>query len=440
VLAGRLLLLPLALLTALPACNRSQAEPPARPAVKTDAPAASTMKAIPITVGRSEARTVQRTVETSGSLLAWEEVQARSELPGTIARVRAELGDRVTAGQVLADYDRREFELAVEQGQADLAAAGESLSRAQANVAAAEAQLRRVRDSRATLEAEVARVQSEFEWARSELERAQQLFQRQLIAARDVDSARNGENVAAARLAAAKVALAQHPDQVRAAEAQLDSDRAAVKTAAAQVRQRDAALGIVRKRLNDTTVRAPIAGFIARRHVSGGEFVKDNTALFTIVIAHPLKYTGTIPERFAPALKIGQPVKLAVEAYPGREFTGSVLRLAPAVDVQTRTLSLEARVPNESGALRPGFFARGTVLTQASASSVFVPADAVTYVAGLSKVFVVGGSAVKERLIRPGGRQGPWIEILEGVQAGETVATSNLPALFDGAPVTVTTR
>jgi multidrug efflux pump subunit AcrA (membrane-fusion protein) len=409
VVAARLLTV-LALVLAA-ACNRSQAQAP-RSAPRGDGTPGPAFQAIPITVGRAETRSIQRTVETTGSLLAWEEVAARSEQPGTIARVRVDLGDRVAAGDVLADYDRREFELAVEQ--------------ARAAVAAAAAQLRRQRDAQAALEAEVARARSQYEWAKSELERTRQLYARQLVALRDVDNARNGENVAAAQLAAARVALAQHPDQVRAAEA--------------EVQRAEATLGIARKRLADTTVRSPIAGLVARRHVSAGEFVKENTPLFTLVVVHPLKYVGSVPERHAPEVRPGQTVRLSVEAYPGREFAGTVLRVAPAVDVQTRTLALEARVPNDSGALRPGFFARGSVLTRADTSTVFVPADAVTYVAGLSKVFVVTGGTVRERLVRVGGRQGAWIEIAEGVRAGEALATSNLPSLFDGAPVTVAAR
>ena len=398
-----------AIALALAGCNRSQAEAPASPKRESATPA---IRAVPITVGHAESRPVQRTVETSGSLLAWEEVVAKSEQTGTILRLRADLGDRVTAGQVLADYDRREFQLAVDQ--------------AQAAVLAASSQLRRQRDALATLEAEVARAESQHVWAKTELERNQQLFQRELVAAREVDNARNGFNTAAAQLASAKVALAQHPEQVQAAEAEL--------------KRAQAALGLVEKRLHDTTVRAPMTGLVAKRHVTAGEVVKDNTPLFTIVIANPLKYSGAVPERHATALRTGQPVRLSVEAHPGREFAGIVLRLAPAVDVQTRTLALEARVPNDEGALRPGFFAKGNVLTQPSASAVFVPAEAVIYVAGLSKVFVVNNQAAQERLVRVGARQGSWLEIAEGVKAGEVVATSNIPSLFNGAPVSVTTR
>jgi membrane fusion protein (multidrug efflux system) len=362
-------------------------------------------------------------------------VQAKSEQQGTIARLRVDLGDRVAASAVLADYDRREFELAVEQAQADLNAAQQALARARATAIASEAALKRTRDSRPMLEADVARAESQLEFMRSEMERTQQLHKRELIAARDVDNARNQLNIAAAQAATARTLAAQYPDQVRAADAQLTSDLAAVRAAEAQVKQREAMLGIVQKRLGDTTVRAPLAGLVARRHVSAGEFVKDNTPLFTIVVANPLKYVGTVPERQAPDLRSGQTVRLTVEAFADRAFTGTITRLSPAVDVLTRTLTVEARVPNDDGALRPGFFAKGAVLIREDPAAVFVPGEAVTSIAGITKVFVVADGKAVERIVKPGVRQGTWIEIPEGVKAGEAVAVTNLAALFNGAPV-----
>jgi RND family efflux transporter MFP subunit len=412
------------------ACNRSQADAPkARPGAE--------LRTIAVATAPAEARTVQRSVETSGSLLAWDEVQVRAELPGTIARIRADLGDRVEPGGTLADYDRRELGLALQQAQADLLAARENLARARAAVAAGEAQLRRVQDGLAALDADVARARSQHEWAQAELERARQLSDRGLIATRDVENARNASNVAAAQLRSTETAAAQHPDQVRVAEAQLLSDRAALRGAEAQVRQREATVALADKRLADTTVRAPLGGIVAKRHVAAGEYVKEQTPLFTIVAVKPLKYVGTVPERHAPELRAGQSVRLTVEAYGERTFTGTVTRLAPAVDVATRTLLLEARVPNADGVLRPGFFARGAIQTREDRGVVFVPAEALVVVAGLQKVFVVADGTARERRVRVGARQGAHIEVVQGVRAGESVATTNLPSLYEGAPVTV---
>src|SRR5262245_5343530 len=222
------------LLVGAGACGKSDAQ--SVPAQK-DAPkgAAGAIKPLPITVAKAESREVQRSVETVGSLLAWDDVQVKTEQPGTIARLAVDLGDSVTKGQVLAEYDAREFELAVKQAEADLLSAQQSLSRARASVQASEAALRRAKDNLVGLEAEVTRTQSETEWAKSEMERNKQLFDRALIAARDVDNARNLHNVAIARMAAAVAAKDQHPDQVRIADAQLESDVAAHRVAEAEV-------------------------------------------------------------------------------------------------------------------------------------------------------------------------------------------------------------
>ncbi len=281
------------------------------------------------------------------------------------------------------------------------------------------------------------RTQSEAEWAKSELGRSQELFKKQFIAARDVDSARNLSNVAAARVTAAVAARDQHPDQVRIAEAQLEADAAALRVADAEVARRDATLGIAKKRLGDTTIRAPFPGVVAKRWVNAGEYVKENTGVFSLVALDPLKYTGTVPERFAPDVKPGQRIELSVEAYHRQMFPGQVTRVSPAVEVQTRSLALEGRVANADGRLRPGFFAKGTVLSRRESGVPFVPAEAVVYFVGISKVFVVGDGKVEERLVKAGMRQGAWIEIADGVKAGETIAVSNLSQLFNGAPVTV---
>ena len=112
-------------------------------------------------------------------------------------------------------------------------------------------------------------------------------------------------------------------------------------------------------------------------------------------------------------------------------------RLSPAVEMQTRSLALEGRVANGDGRLRPGFFAKGVILTRTDPTVAFVPAEAVLHFVGTSKVFVVTNGKVEERLVKAGTRQGPLVEIVEGVKAGETVATSNLSQLFNGAPVTL---
>jgi RND family efflux transporter MFP subunit len=410
----------------------SHAEAPKKPA-----PAAPEFRPIPITTGRTESRAVQRSVETTGSMLAWEEVILNTAIAGTVAKLRALLGDRVQAGQVVAELDARELGLTVDQMDASLRAAVDQVAKAKAQAGASEANLRQVRESVKTWEANQSRARVALEEGRINLERTRQLFERELIPARDLDSARTQYESMLAQHQAAEVEMSQYPDRVRVAEAQVLSDQSAVRVSEAEVKQREATLGLARKKLGDAVLRAPITGAIAKRHVNVGEYLRENTPVFTIVALDPVKYSGTIPERFAPDVRPGQALQLSVEAYGGRTFTGQITRVAPAVDVQTRTIELEGKVPNGDGKLRPGFFTRGVVITGRDAAAVFAPADAVAYLAGITKVFVVGNGKVEERLIKTGPRQGNLVEITSGVKAGEVVATSNLGQLFNGAPVSV---
>jgi RND family efflux transporter MFP subunit len=397
---------------------------------------APTPRPTTVTVAPVEARAVERTVDTTGSLLAWDEVILNTAIPGTVARLLVDLGDRVQAGQVVAELDPREQALAVEQAEAGLAAARDAARRARAQAQAAEAQLQQVRESRRSLQAGLNRARAALEEARANLERMRTLVEGALVAQRDLDIARTQYEAALAQHETAQVELSQFPDRVRVAEAQLESDRSAVRVAESDVRRREADLALARKKLADGTLRAPIAGAVARRHLNPGQYVPENTPVYTIVRGDPLKFSGAVAEHAALDVRPGQAVRIRVEPVPGRDFAGRVTRVSPAVDVTSRTVLVEAEIPNGEALLKPGLFARGLVVVRKDAGVPFLPESAVSYFAGITKVFVVADGVARERAVRLGVRQDGLVEVVEGVEAGERVATSGLGQLQDGAPVT----
>lgn len=425
--------LPALLLSAALAIGGCKGDPSSAVDPKRAAPPA---RAAAVTLAPVEARPVERTVDATGSLLAWEEAVLNTSVPGTIARLLVDLGDPVRAGQMVAELDRREFELAVEQAEAGVGAAGDTLRRTHAQVMAAQAQFQQVRESRRTFEASLNRARAGLEETQVNLERTRKLVEGALVAQRDLDVARTQYETALAQFQTAQVELGQYPNRVRVAEAQLQSEQSAVRVAEAELRRREADLALARKKLTDATLVAPIAGSIARRHVNPGEYVRENTAVFTIVRSDPLKFTGTVAEHAALQVRPGQGVRLRVEPVPGREFAGHVTRVSPAVDVASRTALLEAEVPNREGLLKPGLFARGAVVLREDRNVAFVPEGAVSYFAGLTRVFVVADGTARERTVSLGARKDGLVEVVKGVQPGEQVATSGLAQLKDGAPVT----
>jgi RND family efflux transporter MFP subunit len=427
-----------ALLLGLAAGAGCSGEPPSTVERKSaPAGAAGGSRVTAVSVVPVEAKTLDRMVDATGSLLAWEEVVLNTSIAGTVARLLVDLGDRVQAGQVVAEQDSREATLAVEQAQAGVGASRDGLQRAQAQAQATGAQLEQVRASRRSLEASLNRTRAGLEETRANLERMRKLAAEALVAQREVDVARTQYETAAAQHETSQVELGQFPDRVRVAEANLESDRSAVRVAESELRRREADLALARKKLTDVTLRAPITGAVARRHLNPGQYVTENTAVFTIVRTDVLKFTGTVPEHASLELRPAQSVRIRVDPLPGREFPGRVTRVSPAVDVTSRTVTIEAEVPNPEGLLRPGLFARAAVLLRQDQAVAFVPEAAVAYFAGITKVFVVAGGVARERTVGLGARKGGLIEVVKGVQPGEQVATSGLAQLHDGAPVTI---
>jgi len=408
---------------------------PRSPSPSKIGPAPAEPAPLRITTARVPGRVVERSVDTVGRLAAWEEVVVRAPFAGSVIHLGADLGDSIRAGQPLANLERHEADLAIVPLTTDLTDARDALARARAAGDASRANLARERESRRTLAAEVERARGEAEARRRELERAQALRAQDLIATRDVEDARRRWEAADALVRSAEAGLGQQGDQLQAAEAQRQADLDALTAGEALVRQREAAVALERTRLGGTVIASPLTGLVATRHVAAGDLVTDGAPLFTVVAIDPLKYLGTAPARTAVEIRPGQELRLTTDAVVGRVFSAEVTRVASEVDLSTHTLALEARLLNGEALLRPGLGARGRVLLRRDTRVPFVPAAALVQVAGAHTVFVVTEGRVEARGVTTGRRDAGWVEILNGVRPGETVATSGLAQLSDGARV-----
>jgi len=185
-------------------------------------------------------------------------------------------------------------------------------------------------------------------------------------------------------------------------------------------------------------LRAPFAGSVSARLASVGDYVRPGVVVFRLVQDDPLKFRGDVPERDIPALQVGQTLRVAVDAYPGETFLGTIARVGAASDPTARSLAFEGEVPNADHRLRPGFFGRGEVLIKRDERGLAVPRAAVSMFAGVTKVFVVEDGVAHERPVTLGSDLGDgWVEIASGLPRGVDVATSGLSRLSDGARVSV---
>jgi RND family efflux transporter MFP subunit len=199
--------------------------------------------------------------------------------------------------------------------------------------------------------------------------------------------------------------------------------------------ERRSGVMLARQQLADTELFAPIDGAVRERRASVGEYLAAGAPVLGLVRLHPLRLRVAVPEREAPSIRVGQPVRVRIEG-DSAAHAGRVARVSPAIQEQSRTLTVEAEVANRDGRLRPGSFARAEIVVEAGRPAVLVPVSAITTFAGLEKVFVVKEDRAVEKRVRTGRRAGNRVEILEGVAAGEPVVVEpgNLAA---GTPVRV---
>lgn len=185
-------------------------------------------------------------------------------------------------------------------------------------------------------------------------------------------------------------------------------------------------------------VRSPISGVVTARNYESGDLFAQQPILHIMQI-DPLKVVANISEQYFPNVKVGMPVKLAVDIFPDEEFTGTVSLIYPALDPTTRTFKVEVKVPNAKRTLRPGMYAR-TTFDMGSKEGVMVPDVAVQKQVGSAERYlyvIVGDSVAERRSVKVGRQVGDRVDILSGIEAGEPVAVTALSKLFDGAKVDI---
>jgi membrane fusion protein (multidrug efflux system) len=192
-----------------------------------------------------------------------------------------------------------------------------------------------------------------------------------------------------------------------------------------------------RVRLERTVIRAPFAGTVGLRLVSPGAYVKPGDDIANLESLGAMKLDFRIPETYLARLNVGQTLTARVDAYPDQSFEGNIYAIDPALDPETRTVLLRARLPNKGNKLRPGLFARVSLILERRENALIAPEQAIVPVGQKTFVYrVVDGKAVmtpvKLGLRRPG-----QVEILDGLNAGDLVVTDGQLKIRDGAPVTV---
>ena len=355
------------------------------------APVAATERAIP------------RFIRATGTLMAEEQADVAAETAGRVIAAPVERGSHVGAGSELIRLSATETDAQTKE--------------AEANAGQIEARLGLAAGGTLDINAvpEVQNAKASYALAESEFGRIQSLLDQHVVSQSEFDQRKTQLEAARQQYEVAKNTASQQFQSLLAARARVS---------------------LARKALADTVVRAPFAGTVGQRLVSVGDYVNRGTKVAEVVRTNPLRAQLTVPEQFISAVAPGQAITFEVDAYAGREFTGRVRFVSPALQADQRALTIEAIVPNASEELKPGLFATARLQQPQPTKAVLVPAAAVQTAGGTSRVYVVTGDHVEERVVTIGDTVGDLVEVAKGLSAGERVATTNVGKLADGTKVT----
>lgn len=409
------------------ACGSSSGGRPANANANSDA-----QPAVTITVAKSESRSVGATINATGSLTADESSNVAPKTAGKLTNVTVNEGQYVAQGTVIARIDDHDARL-------QLASAVAAVRQAKAGVAQAEAKLGLLGGGKFSADAvpEVRAAKANFDQANFELKQAEanEKRYRELTETGDVamityEQYRTARDTARSKANASKQQLETVINTARQSNQAIVSAMANVDAAQTQVAN-------AQRSIDDTVIRAPFSGFVSSRPVAVGEFVSSASVVATILRTNPMKAQIQVAEADVPFISIGRGVSLQVDAYKDRNFSGTVSAVNPAIDPASRAAVVEAKFENDDNALRQGMFVTVKITREGGTNGVFVPKSAVYNDKATQsyRVFVIVDGVAKLRVVQLGTEEADWQQILTGVNGDETVATSNIETLYEGAKV-----
>jgi membrane fusion protein, multidrug efflux system len=220
-------------------------------------------------------------------------------------------------------------------------------------------------------------------------------------------------------------------------------------TAEATYRQNGATVDQYKALIARKTLRAPFDGMVGIRQVNLGQYLNTGDPVVTLQSFDPIYVNFTLPQQDLSKLACGQDVSVRLDAYGDRVFTGKITAINSLVDQATRNVQVQATLPNTEQALRPGMFAKVSVILPQRDQVIALPVSSVHYAPYGDSVFLVTDDkdengkpikSVKEQFVKLGTARGDLVSVTSGVKPGDEVVTSGVFRLRSGAPVLINNK
>lgn len=367
---------------------------------KTLEAASATVKQGPVEVPVITVKSapVETDVTLPGNIQGLTEAVLYARADGYISKRYVDIGQRVSAGQLLVDIESPEIQQQVMQGRA-------TLEQAQSNLGAAEASLQQYK--------------ANLLLAEETDKRTSTLVQRGVLSKQEGDQSRS---------------------TLLARQADVEAGQASVRTAEHAIRAARANLKRLEELQGYTHVRAPFSGVITARNIDIGTLVSAGSGssvreLFRMAQSGRLRIFVNVPQSEVRSIRIGMPCTLTVRQFGTREFLATVVRTAEALDPASRTLLTEVQLPNPNGELLPGMYAQVKFHVRRAHPPLLIPSEALITNSNGEQVAIVRNGRIHLQPVISGNDYGPQVEILNGVAEGDRLVTNLTDEVQEGRSI-----
>ncbi|MEQ9484734.1 efflux RND transporter periplasmic adaptor subunit [Coleofasciculus sp. F4-SAH-05] len=364
---------------------------------------------IPVRVEVVQSGEFEANVSYTGSIMPYQEVVVYPRVAGQLTNYSVYPGDRVKAGQVLAQLDATERSTELAEAQAEADAMETSLRASQVQI---EEQTQ-----------EIARLQAELDYLQLRQKRFATLVAEGAIAQDDLDIVASEVSAKQAAIKGAKARRARLLAEVDQNRAKVGQARAEVSTAAVMQ--------------SYTKLQSPISGIVQTRMVDPGVVIQPGMGVLKIGDYSRVRLQANVAQEDAGYIRIGTPIQAEVPGVTDQPLTGEITSIFPQTNNDTRTVTVEAVVDNPQERLLSGQFLDMTILTNRKASTISVPRKAVVEFNGENSVWVIQDNQAQRRVVETGMISGDRMEITQGLKVGDRVITSGDSRLVPNAQVTV---
>lgn len=202
-------------------------------------------------------------------------------------------------------------------------------------------------------------------------------------------------------------------------------------------KQKRALLQMAQSNVDKSKIVAPFSGRLGNRKVSQGQYVTPGQSLVELVDRQHLKISYAVSETYLANLHIGQEVEFTTSAYPEHKFDAKVTYVAPTINIDDRTIILQAEVENQDNLLTPGLFVKVSQILGIAQGVLSIPTQSLVATIDGNKVFKVEDGSVREVAVEVGTRNNQFIQITKGLQQGDKIVVQGQHKLKDGAAIKI---